>query len=56
MQRAPNPQLLGQVPVKIWHDLQLPEAPAVPFSAQQEEWYMLNPHKIETAIRKLAAY
>ena len=33
-----------------------PEAPAVPFSAQMEEWFMLNPQKIEDAIRKLAAY
>ena len=33
-----------------------PEAPAVPFSAQMEEWFMLNPQKIENAIRKLAAY
>lgn len=33
-----------------------PEAPAVPFSAQMEEWFMVNPQKIETAIRKLAAY
>jgi len=33
-----------------------PEAPAVPFSAQMEEWFMVNPQKIENAIRKLAAY
>ena len=33
-----------------------PEAPAVPFSAQMEEWFMLNPQKIEHTIRKLAAY
>ena len=33
-----------------------PEAPAVPFNPQQEEWYMLNSRKIEQAIRKLAAY
>jgi len=33
-----------------------PEAPAVPYSAQMEEWFMLNPQKIENAIRKLAAY
>ena len=33
-----------------------PEAPAVPFNFQQEEWYMLNSRKIEQAIRKLAAY
>jgi 2-oxoisovalerate dehydrogenase E1 component beta subunit len=33
-----------------------PEAPAVPFSAQMEEWFMLNPQKIENTIRKLAAY
>ena len=33
-----------------------PEVPAVPFSAQMEEWFMLNPQKIEHTIRKLAAY
>ncbi len=33
-----------------------PEAPAVPFSAPMEEWFMLNPDKIEAAVRKLAAY
>jgi 2-oxoisovalerate dehydrogenase E1 component beta subunit len=33
-----------------------PEAPAVPFNSQMEEWFMLNPQKIESAIRKLAAY
>ena len=33
-----------------------PEAPAVPFSAPMEEWFMLNPDKIEAAIRTLAAY
>jgi 2-oxoisovalerate dehydrogenase E1 component beta subunit len=33
-----------------------PEAPAVPFNSQMEEWFMLNPQKIESAIRKLEAY
>jgi 2-oxoisovalerate dehydrogenase E1 component beta subunit len=33
-----------------------PEAPAVPFSPPMEEWFMLNPDKIERAARKLAAY
>jgi 2-oxoisovalerate dehydrogenase E1 component beta subunit len=33
-----------------------PEAPAVPFSTPMEEWFMLNPDKIEAAIRTLAAY
>ncbi len=33
-----------------------PEAPAVPFSAPMEEWFMINPDKIEKAVRKLAAY
>lgn len=33
-----------------------PEAPAVPFSVPMEEWFMLNPDKIEAAVRKLAAY
>ena len=33
-----------------------PEAPAVPFSTPMEEWFMLNPEKIEAAVRKLAAY
>ena len=33
-----------------------PEAPAVPFSTPMEEWFMLNPDKIEAAIRQLAAY
>ncbi|MBI3733245.1 MAG: alpha-ketoacid dehydrogenase subunit beta [Chloroflexi bacterium] len=33
-----------------------PEAPAVPFSAPMEEWFMINPDKIEQEVRKLAAY
>lgn len=33
-----------------------PEAPAVPFSQPMEDWFMINPEKIEAAIRKLAAY
>jgi 2-oxoisovalerate dehydrogenase E1 component beta subunit len=33
-----------------------PEAPAVPFSPPMEEWFMINPDKIERAARKLAAY
>lgn len=33
-----------------------PEAPAVPFSAPMEDWFMINPDKIEAAVRKLAAY
>jgi 2-oxoisovalerate dehydrogenase E1 component beta subunit len=33
-----------------------PEIPAVPFSPPLEEFYMLNPAKIESALRKLAAY
>lgn len=33
-----------------------PEAPAVPFSGPMEEWFMINPDKIEKAARKLAAY
>jgi len=28
----------------------------VPFSGLMEEWFMLNPDKIEQAVRKLAAY
>ena len=33
-----------------------PEIPAVPFSPPLEEFYMLNPAKITTALRELAAY
>jgi 2-oxoisovalerate dehydrogenase E1 component beta subunit len=33
-----------------------PEIPGVPFSPPLEEFYMLTPAKIETALRKLAAY
>jgi len=33
-----------------------PEIPAVPFSPPLEEFYMLNPAKIETRLRELAAY
>ena len=33
-----------------------PEIPAVPFSPPLEEFYMLNPTKITTALRELAAY
>jgi 2-oxoisovalerate dehydrogenase E1 component beta subunit len=33
-----------------------PEAPAVPFSQPMEDWFMINPQKIEQAVRKLAAY
>jgi 2-oxoisovalerate dehydrogenase E1 component beta subunit len=33
-----------------------PEAPAVPFSQPMEDWFMINPEKIEAAIRRLAAY
>jgi 2-oxoisovalerate dehydrogenase E1 component beta subunit len=33
-----------------------PEVPAVPFSPPLEEYYMLNPAKIEHALRDLAAY
>ena len=32
------------------------EAPAVPFNAPMEEWFMLNPQKIENAVRRLAGY
>jgi 2-oxoisovalerate dehydrogenase E1 component beta subunit len=33
-----------------------PEIPGVPFSPPLEEFYMLTPAKVETALRKLAAY
>jgi 2-oxoisovalerate dehydrogenase E1 component beta subunit len=33
-----------------------PEIPAVPFSPPLEEFYMLNPAKIEARLRELAAY
>jgi 2-oxoisovalerate dehydrogenase E1 component beta subunit len=33
-----------------------PEVPGVPFSPPLEEFYMVTPAKIETALRKLAAY
>ncbi len=33
-----------------------PEAPAMPFNKPQEDWFMLNPEKIATKMRELAAY
>jgi 2-oxoisovalerate dehydrogenase E1 component beta subunit len=33
-----------------------PEVPAVPFSPPLEEFYMVNPTKVEHALRELAAY
>jgi 2-oxoisovalerate dehydrogenase E1 component beta subunit len=33
-----------------------PDVPAVPFSHPMQEWFMINPEKIENAIRDLAAF
>jgi 2-oxoisovalerate dehydrogenase E1 component beta subunit len=33
-----------------------PDVPAVPFSHPMEDWFMINPEKIEAAIRDLAAF
>lgn len=33
-----------------------PDVPAMPFSHPMQEWFMLNPEKIASAIRELAAY
>jgi len=33
-----------------------PDVPAMPFSHPMQEWFMLNPEKIASAIRDLAAY
>ncbi len=33
-----------------------PDVPAVPFSRSLQEWFMLNPDKIASAIRSLASY
>jgi len=33
-----------------------PDVPAVPFSHPMQEWFMVNPEKIATAIRDLAAF
>ena len=33
-----------------------PDVPAVPYAQPLEDWYMLNPEKIATAMRQLAAY
>lgn len=33
-----------------------PDVPAVPFSHPMQDWFMLNPEKIEAAIRDLAKY
>jgi 2-oxoisovalerate dehydrogenase E1 component beta subunit len=33
-----------------------PEVPGVPYNHALEDWFMVNPEKIEAAIRKLAAY
>lgn len=33
-----------------------PDVPAVPFSHPMQEWFMINPEKIVTAIRELAAF
>jgi len=33
-----------------------PDVPAVPFSHPMQEWFMINPEKIEDAIRDLAAF
>jgi len=33
-----------------------PDIPAVPFAPPMEDFFMVNPKKIEDAVRKLAAY
>jgi 2-oxoisovalerate dehydrogenase E1 component beta subunit len=33
-----------------------PDVPAVPYNHVLEEWFMVNPDKIEAAVRRLAAY
>jgi 2-oxoisovalerate dehydrogenase E1 component beta subunit len=33
-----------------------PDVPGVPFSGSMEEWYRINPQKIEAAARELADY
>jgi 2-oxoisovalerate dehydrogenase E1 component beta subunit len=33
-----------------------PDVPAVPYNHALEDWFMVNPEKIEAGIRTLAAY